>query len=66
MKKIVIAAAIVLVLLAAAGILIVKKDSNPNTDPSQPNVRIMTDNTPDLADEAMQRQLDELRDAEGR
>ncbi len=62
MKKIVIAAAIVLALLSAAGILIAnKKDSNPNSDSSQPNVRMMEDNTPDLADEAMQHQLDELR-----
>ena len=64
MKKIVIAAAIVLALLTAAGVYIINnRDSNPNTDSSQPNVRIMEDKSQsdNPADEALQRQLDELR-----
>ena len=64
LKKIVIAAAVVLALLAAAGIYIVnRKDSNPAADSSQPNVRIMEGNTSESnpVDEALQRQLDELR-----
>ena len=64
LKKIVIAAAIALALLAAAGVYIInKKDSNPATGSAPPNVRIMEDNsqTDNPADEALQRQLDELK-----
>ena len=64
-KPLVIAAAVLLALLTAAGILLVtnKKDSTTNDELSQPNVRIMDDavSNPNPADEAMIRQIAELR-----
>ena len=64
-KPVIIAAAVLLALLIAAGILLVKdkKDSTPEAEASQPNVRIMEDSTlvPNPADEAMYKQIADLQ-----
>ena len=61
----IIAAAVLLALLIAAGILLTnKKDSNPEAEASQPNVRIMEDTTtitPDPVEELYLRQIAELQ-----
>ena len=64
-KPVIIAAAVLLALLTAAGILLVidKKDSTPEAEAPQPNVRIMEDSTlaPNPADEAMYKQIADLQ-----
>ena len=64
-KPVIIAAAVLLALLAAAGIILItdKKDSTPDAEASQPNVRIMKDTTEtsDPVEESYRRQIAELK-----
>jgi hypothetical protein len=65
-KPVIIAAAVLLALLAVAGIILAtnKKDSTPEAEASQPNVRIMEDTTtitPDPVEELYLRQIAELQ-----
>ena len=64
-KPVIIAAAVLLALLTAAGILLTnKKDSAPEAETPQPNVRIMEDTTtitPDPVEELYLRQIAELQ-----